>query len=260
MLYWNNGALDEQMTGKDPHTIDYNQEKPGLFLILCDHASNHVPASLKGLGVSDADRQKHIAWDPGTAYIGRLLADRFSSPAVICGVSRLVIDCNRRLTNPTLVPPESDGITIPANQNLSQEEIGARIEKYYLPYHYRVVAALERFALRGVRPIILSIHSFTPTMRGQARPWSISISHTPDNGLSKGVLDVLKRDGGYLAGDDEPYGAEADIDYTIFAHAFHLGLKHVQVEFRQDLVGTDDGAKHWGTLFGDAVEEALGKN
>jgi predicted N-formylglutamate amidohydrolase len=245
------------MAGTNPHTIHYNADKPGQFLILCDHASNHVPPALNGLGVSEADRQKHIAWDPGTAYIGRLLADRFSSPAVICGVSRLVIDCNRRLTNPTLVPPESDGIVIPANQNLSREQIGGRIEEFYLPYHYRVVAALERFALKGVQPVILSIHSFTPTMRGQSRPWSIGISHTPDNSLSKGVLEALKRDGDYLVGDDEPYGAEADVDYSIFVHAFHRGLKHVQVEFRQDLVGTNDGAQHWGTIFANAVESAL---
>jgi len=247
------------MTAMKSPTIDYNSDGDGQFLILCDHASNHVPAALNGLGVSEADRQKHIAWDPGTACIGRLLADRFVSPAVICGVSRLVIDCNRRLTNPTLVPPESDGIAIPANQNLSREDIGGRIEEFYLPYHYRVVAALERFAQKGVRPTVLSIHSFTPTMRGQSRPWSIGISHTPDNELSKGVLTALNSNGGFLVGDDEPYGAEPDVDYTIFAHAFHRGLKHVQVEFRQDLVDTDEGARHWGLIFAQSVEAALSK-
>jgi predicted N-formylglutamate amidohydrolase len=63
--------------------------------------------------------------------------------------------------------------------------------------------------------------------------------------------------GGFLAGDDEPYGAEPEVDYTIFAHAFHHGLKHVQVEFRQDLVGTDEGAQHWGAIFADSVEQTL---
>lgn len=236
---------------------EYNAEGSGAFLIVCDHATNHIPVDFNELGVSIEDRQKHIAWDPGTAYIGKLLADRFDAPAIMCGTSRLVIDCNRRIGHPTLVPSVSDGIPIPGNQNLANDQIGLRIERYYLAYHYRIVAALERFRSAGVDPIFLSIHSFTPHMNDFDRPWSIGISHTPDRRLTAPLIDVLRRSGKFLVGDDEPYGSDADVDYTTFAHAFGRGLKHIQVEFRQDLVGSDEGAHEWGSLFAEAVEQVL---
>ena len=235
----------------------FNAGGLGRFLILCDHASHQIPDDLSSLGVSDTDRLTHIGWDIGAERISRLLAKRFDSPAVICGVSRLVIDCNRRLTHAALVPPSSDGIDIPGNRNLSTSDIGRRIERFYLPYHSAVAVAVSRFEARGVDPIILSIHSFTPTMNGKQRPWSIGLSHTPDRRLSSAMIDALRRKGGFEVGDDQPYDADAEVDYTIFAYGHQAGRRHLQVEFRQDLVATDIGADHWGTVFADAVEEVV---
>lgn len=236
---------------------DHNPQGRGKFLILCDHATNHVPAGLNNLGVSDEDRSKHIAWDIGTERITKNLAARFDAPAVICGTSRLVIDCNRRLTNATLVPPVSDGIAIPGNVGLTVMDVGRRIESYYLPYHSAVGTAIDRFTQRGAEPIILSIHSFTPTMNGKARPWEIGISHTSDRYLSAPIIDALREHGSFEVGDDQPYDADPEIDYTIFAHADQRNFIHAQVEFRQDLVATNATADAWAQIFGDAVEKAL---
>jgi predicted N-formylglutamate amidohydrolase len=235
----------------------YNVDGDGAFLIVCDHATNHVPAALHNLGVSDEDRAKHIAWDIGTERIGRQLADRFNAPAIICGTSRLVIDCNRPLTNATLVPPVSDNIRIPGNENLSVVDVGRRIESFYLPYHAAIHAAIERFKQRGVEPVFLSIHSFTPTMNGKARPWEIGISHTKDRRMSTPMIDILRTLGSFEVGDDQPYDADPEIDYTIFAHANQRGLRHVQVEFRQDVVATGQTADQWAKIFGDAVVKTL---
>jgi predicted N-formylglutamate amidohydrolase len=34
-------------------------------------------------------------------------------------------------------------------------------------------------------------------------------------------------------------------------------LRHLQVEFRQDLIAGDQGAAKWAALFGDALAEVL---
>jgi predicted N-formylglutamate amidohydrolase len=234
-----------------------NEQGRGRYVIVADHASRRIPESLRNLGLAEPELSRHIAWDIGTEVISRWLAARLDAPAVICGASRLVIDCNRRLTNADLVTPKSDGALIPGNQSLSWSAIGRRIESIYLPYHAAITHELSRARERGIRPVVLSVHSFTPTMNGRTRPWSIGISHTPERRLSGLVLERLRKGGGFLVGDDEPYGAEPDVDYTIFAYGVDLALPHVQVEFRQDLVATPAGAEHWAEVFADAVETAV---
>jgi predicted N-formylglutamate amidohydrolase len=65
------------------------------LVLVCDHASNAVPAALKQLGLGQGELARHIAWDIGAAGVTRRLAARLDAPAVLCGYSRLVIDCNR---------------------------------------------------------------------------------------------------------------------------------------------------------------------
>ena len=54
-----------------------------------------MPRALGGLGVSEAERQRHIAWDIGIAAVSRLVADALDATLVQQNYSRLVIDCNR---------------------------------------------------------------------------------------------------------------------------------------------------------------------
>jgi predicted N-formylglutamate amidohydrolase len=234
-----------------------NSSGRGRYVIVCDHASKNVPHDLHGLGITEAELSRHIGWDIGAERIARLLATRFDSPAVICGTSRLVIDCNRRLTCVTLAPEVSDGTEIPGNKGLSWRDLGRRIERFYIPYHSAVTQTIESALGRGIRPIILSVHSFTPVMNGQARPWAIGISHTPDRTLSVPMIERLRRGANFEVGDDQPYDADPEIDYTIFAHAYDRQLPHIQVEFRQDLVAEDRAADHWGSIFAEAVADTV---
>ena len=91
------------------------------FVILCDHASNHVPAELNGLGLDPANLARHIAWDIGAAGVARELSVLLDSPAILCGTSRLVIDCNRHPGAVDLIPEVSDGTIVSGNQNLTAQ-------------------------------------------------------------------------------------------------------------------------------------------
>ena len=57
-------------------------------LLICDHASNAVPAALHGLGLVERDLHRHIAYDIGAAEVTRLLAAGLDGPAVLAGLSR----------------------------------------------------------------------------------------------------------------------------------------------------------------------------
>jgi len=88
------------------------------WLITCDHAANTVPPSVNGgsLGLPEADMERHIAFDIGAAGVTRALADALGAPAVLSNFSRLVIDPNRGVNDPTLLMKLYDGSVIPANR------------------------------------------------------------------------------------------------------------------------------------------------
>ena len=91
-----------------------NPDGRGPFVILCDHASNYVPEDYGTLGLPPADLQRHIAWDPGALGVSETMSRLLDAPLVESCVSRLIIDCNRTLDAPDLIPSLSEATTIPA--------------------------------------------------------------------------------------------------------------------------------------------------
>lgn len=234
-----------------------NARGPAPLVLICDHASNIVPADLNDLGLPPAEVQRHIAWDIGAAGVTEILAARFDAPAVICGTSRLVIDCNRYPDHPSAMPEISDGTRIPGNQRLTPDEKAARVARFFTPYHDATEALIQRKLAAGQTPDILAIHSMTPIMNGFARPWQIAISWHRDRRLSLEVLDALRQVPGITVGDNQPYALDPAEDYSVPEHAIRRGLRHVQVEFRQDEVATAQGIARWAGIFEDALRSAL---
>ena len=228
------------------------------LVIICDHASNAIPADCGDLGLPPEELRRHIAWDIGAAPIAEILARRFGAPAVICGTSRLVIDCNRDPGDPAAIPEVSDGTVIPGNRHLTVWDRTERISRWFIPYHDAIEAEMETAGATGVEPVLLSVHSMTPVMRGVARPWPIAISWHRDERLSRPMIEALQRRVSEPIGDNQPYDLDPKEDFSVPVHALDLGLRHIQVEFRQDLVADAAGQARWATVFGDALAEVLG--
>src|SRR3546814_13738301 len=58
------------------------------LILVCEHATNHVPSCYRGLGLSPADLDRHIAWDIGAAALTRRLAELPDAPALLGAYSR----------------------------------------------------------------------------------------------------------------------------------------------------------------------------
>jgi predicted N-formylglutamate amidohydrolase len=215
----------------------------GSAVLVCDHASNRVPERLGTLGLAPDLLAGHIGWDPGAADVARRLAADLNSPLVLSGYSRLVIDCNRPLGHADSIAERSAGVSIPGNLGLSPLERSIRIDALFRPYHDAIAGLLDR---RSHRPtLLISIHSFTPVLNGQLRPWHIGISHWRNPRLAALLLGALHRTGDFTIGDNEPYPIENHIDYTIPRHGEGRGLPSVMIEIRQDQLLTSAGATAW---------------
>lgn len=217
-------------------------------LLLCDHASNAVPADLADLGLPKAQFERHIAYDIGAAAVTRALARRLGAPAILTRFSRLVIDPNRGRDDPTLVMQLSDGAVVPGNKGLGEDEIQRRIERFYDPYDVAIAQAIQDGLKAGHPPVIVTIHSFTPSWRGWPRPWHVGILWDADERFAKPLLEGLMAETGLVVGDNEPYDGALAGD-TIDRHATQRGLANALIEIRQDLIASDEGAEEWAERF-----------
>lgn len=236
-----------------------NPRGPSALVFICDHASNRIPDELGDLGLPSAELERHIAWDIGAAPVTEILARYFDAPAVFSGVSRLVADCNRGFEDATLMPALADGTRVAANENLSADERTRRWRTYHEPYHVAIETLIDGKLAEGQAPIVVSIHSMTPIMKGVARPWQIALCSHADRRLTDPVLAALRRRGDIVVGDNEPYNLDPVEDYSVPLHAMRRGLKHLQVEFRQDEVATPEGQRRWADIFGASIEQVLSR-
>ena len=205
------------------------------------------------LGLSAADLDRHIAWDIGAAALARRLADLLEAELVLQAYSRLVADCNRDPSSPEIAPEISDGSVIPANVALGDVDLQARIEDIHTPYHAAIAAALDR---KGPSAALVSIHSFTPEMRGFARPWHVGVLHEHDSPASGRMLEALAKAGGLVVGDNQPYAMDGQ-DYTIPRHAQGRGLDYLELEIRQDLIADETGQARMAALLAPLISAAL---
>ena len=160
--------------GRDRVVELFNSPGSAPVLLLCDHAGRWVPPELEDLGLPPSEIARHIGWDIGSADVARHLARLLDAPAVLCHVSRLVIDANRQPGDPSSMPMISDGTLVPGNQDLSPEQVRWRLRRFFLPYHRAVARQIARLRRGGV-PVIISMHSFTPRIGDTWRPWHAAV-------------------------------------------------------------------------------------
>lgn len=224
------------------------------ILLVCDHARRDLPQDYGTLGLPAAEFERHIAYDIGAETVTRELAALLGAPAVLANFSRLLIDPNRGEDDPTLIRQLYDGTIITGNYPLSGTERQRRLDMFYRPYHDAMSAATASVAARSGRaPFLFSVHSFTPSMQGIARPWHVGVLWDRDDRVAKPLIEALAADGSLTVGDNEPYDG-ALRDDTMFRHAIVNGYPHALIEIRQDLIATAQAASHWAQRLAPIVD------
>jgi predicted N-formylglutamate amidohydrolase len=228
-----------------PPVFEQNADGRSPFLFTSDHYGRLIPKPLGDLGLPDSELTRHIAWDIGIAEVTRRLAERLDAPAILSGYSRLVIDCNRHLDDPTSIAQESDGVKVPGNRGLDADARRLRAESCFWPYQRAIAGAIADAKDAGRTPVLISMHSFTPVMQGFERPWQIGILYNDDGRVAERLLRALRRDPLLTVGDNEPYSGRNGHGYGVRVHGEKAGLPHGLIELRQDLIDTHHGAEAW---------------
>ena len=248
-------TLIQEDLGDKPYRSIEGDLRTGI-LILCDHAENTIPEPFANLGLRSEDLNRHIAYDLGAAPVAERLAKLLSAPALISCFSRLLIDPNRGLDDPTLIMQISDGLVVPGNAALDEAAIAARVARYYTPYHQAIEREIDAGIAAGKPPVVVSVHSFTQAWKGVPRPWSVGVLWDKDPRLALPLLEGLRTIPGILVGDNAPYTGQLKGD-TLYRHGTRRGLAHALIEVRQDLILGPEGQAEWATRLAEVLRKVV---
>ena len=248
-------TLIQEDLGDKPYRSIEGDLRTGI-LILCDHAENTIPEPFANLGLRSEDLNRHIAYDLGAAPVAERLAKLLSAPALISCFSRLLIDPNRGLDDPTLIMQISDGLVVPGNAGLDEAAIAARVARYYTPYHQAIERAIDAGIAAGKPPVVVSVHSFTQAWKGVPRPWSVGVLWDKDPRLALPLLEGLRTIPGILVGDNAPYTGQLKGD-TLYRHGTRRGLAHALIEVRQDLILGPEGQAEWARRLAEVLRKVV---
>jgi predicted N-formylglutamate amidohydrolase len=203
------------------------------LVLTCEHASCAVPIEYDDLNLDTEQLTEHIGWDIGAREVTDTLASHFGATAVLAGVSRLVIDCNRDLTDHDLIVAEVHGVRIPGNTRVDGDERERRIRDFYEPYHCAIDTVLQR----RDKPLLLSIHSFTPALNGRERRFDVGVLFDAFAGEAEQLAAGLTGDG-LRVRYNEPYSGLDGLIFSARTHGLKHGLRYLEVEINNRLLRT----------------------
>jgi predicted N-formylglutamate amidohydrolase len=228
-------------------------------IVVCEHAAHHLPHWTGGLGLSAEARRAHVAWDPGALGVARGLARRMDATLVAAQVSRLVFDLNRPPDSPGAMAARSEVYEIPGNAGLTDAERLRRTESIYLPFHAALHGLVARRLAVGRRPVIVTVHSFTPVWFGTARATELGVIHDADDRLAQIVAAEAAAQTGLRVALNDPYSAADGVTHMLRLHATPYGLPNVMLEIRNDLIATPAAEAAMADLLAPVLTSALAR-
>ncbi len=231
-------------------------DAPSPFFLTCDHAGRRFPIRLGTLGLTPADRARHIAWDIGAAGVARGLSEILDATLVLQTYSRLVADCNRTPEAYDFIAAQSESTVIPGNLDVSPAQAEARTHEIFRPYHAVTEAALDRRAAEKRETVLIAVHTCPDVYHGVWRPWHVGVLYDRDDRFARCVLELLGAHGELTVGENKPYSLSHTRDYSVPVHGEVRGLAHVELEIRQDLVTTAQDQEEWASRLAVVLREA----
>ena len=230
-------------------------------VLVCEHASNSLSGPWSDLGLDARTMQAHIAWDPGALGLARGLASRMARPCggavlVHAPLSRLIYDLNRAPDLPGAMPVRSERHDIPGNSRLSAEARAARTLALYTPFHASLMTELAFQLALGQRPVVITVHSFTPVYQGRRREVEFGVIHDADSALARAIVEG-SRGSGLVTRLNEPYSAADHVTHTLKLHATPYGLTNAMLEIRNDLISDEAAQDAMAALLAPILNAAI---
>ena len=228
----------------DSHEV-YGFSGAGPLLLICEHASNRVPAPLRTTATDREWLATHWGWDIGIRSVCREIIRQSGSIGIFARFSRLICDANRAPDHPHLVRCAVEGQVLSFNKRLTIEEVDRRLHKYHAAYHAAVdLAVAERMKHKG-DVLLMAMHSFTPQLGEEKRWMDVGVLFDPFEPIARRLQTELDREGLKVA-LNEPYSAKDGLMYAATRHGSAHEAVYLELEVNQKLIDTPAGARKMG--------------
>jgi len=111
-----------------------------------------------------------------------------------------------------------------------------RTQAVYLPFHNRLHDLIAGRIALGLKPVIVTVHSFTPVWFRQPRAVDFGVIHDADPGLALAIAAAAAATTPLNSALNAPYSAADEVTHTLRLHATPYGLPNAMLEVRQDLI------------------------
>lgn len=229
------------------------------LFITCEHGGNRIPPRYRSLfDRGHAALNSHRGWDPGALQLARELAAALDAPLHFSTLSRLLVDLNRSEGHPRVLSKYSEV--------LSNREREALFDRYYRPYRAAALGGMQAEVSGENRVIHISVHSFTPVLKGVRRNADIGLLYDPRRPGERALAAAWRRairsvQPGLRVRMNYPYLGTSDGHTTSlrgwFPADFYVGI---ELEVNQALVRA--GGARWAAVRRDlagSLAVALGR-
>ncbi len=215
------------------------------ILITCEHAGKNIPALFAPFFAGRTRLlASHRGYDRGARDIAAELSAAAAAPLILCEISRLLADVNRRLTNQAVFSLLSASMPPELRQTA--------ITHYYQPYRAKVESAVSELLHRRGRLIHVSVHTFTPVFRGTRRMADAGILYDPARSKEKLLAARWKAaihgaDGDLVVRCNYPYRGTSD-GIVSFMRSIHGPDRYVGLELEVNQRLTRRSPNTWRRL------------
>ncbi|MFB6350952.1 MAG: N-formylglutamate amidohydrolase, partial [Bradymonadaceae bacterium] len=151
--------------------------------------------------------------------------------------------------------PHVHGDPIAFNHELSDQDLQRRIDRFHTPYHERVDECLTEVTRQNPEFFLLSVHTFTPELGDEIRDLEVGLlfDHGQEDYV-RPVYDEIEAEG-FDVRLNEPYSGKEGFIYSVERHGSNYGVRFLEIEIRNDLVDTAEGAE----TIADGLSAALNR-
>lgn len=209
------------------------------LLITCEHAAPGVPPECRGM-IPASVLRTHRGFDAGAMDLALILAARARSPLHLYCTSRLVVDQNRS--------PDRPEVFSRYTRDLPEAQRQRLLKDHHAPFRAAVARDLRSWLgssksnTRKPRVAHISVHSFTPVLRGVRRGVDVGFLFDPARAfesrfVTQWMRELRRLEPRLVLRRNEPYRGTDDGHTThlrtIFPDRQYAGI---ELELNQRLV------------------------
>lgn len=251
-------------------------ERAVMPLITCEHAAAGVPRDCAAIvNIPRSVLRTHRGFDAGALAIAKVLAKRLGAPMLAHGVTRLIVDQNRSADRYEVFSRYTRDLPHEMREDL--------LARHHAPFRADVLAEIgvmlgknaggegrkwniKSGGVNGASVAHVSVHSFTPVLRGERRRVDIGVLFDPSRRFESRIAErwmeeLRKFEPRLRIEPNEPYKGTDD------GHTTHLRARFkdrayagIELEVNQRLVrGARERLKRLQKHLGESLARALGE-